>query len=274
MNILNQLKERVNFSTTDITIADYILSHKDEVVEMSIQQLAQKTYTSSTAVMRLCQRIGLSGYKQLKISLTREIDTTENDSDLLDPSFPFHPDSSTMEIANSLKKITDQSLNEARRMLNTADMNKAAEMLLNARYKALFGIGDAYLAGLAFQTRMMRLGIHFLATPVYGEQNHQADTLTRDDAALILSYSGSTNPTLTTTKNLKRNGVKIISITGNGSSPLARLSDVVLVIPAKEQKYHRIATFFSQACMDYFLNILYSRMYVLNYREFSQKTID
>lgn len=274
MNILNQLKERVNFSTTDITIADYILSHKDEVVEMSIQQLAQKTYTSSTAVMRLCQRIGLSGYKQLKISLTREIDTTENDSDLLDPNFPFHPDSSTMEIANSLKKITDQSLNEARRMLNTADMNKAAEMLMNARHKALFGIGDAYLAGLAFQTRMMRLGIHFLATPVYGEQNHQADTLTRDDAALILSYSGSTNTTLTTTKILKRNGVKIVSITGNGSSPLARLSDVVLVIPAKEQKYHRISTFFSQACMDYFLNILYSRMYVLNYREFSLKTID
>ena len=179
-----------------------------------------------------------------------------------------------MEIANSLKKITDQSLNEARRMLNITDLNKAADLLMNARHKALFGIGDAYLAGLAFQTRMMRLGIHFLATPVYGEQNHQADTLDSVDAALILSYSGSTTPTLTTAKILKRNGVKIVSITGNGSSPLARVSDVVLVIPAKEQKYHRISTFFSQACMDYFLNILYSRMYVLNYREFSQKNID
>lgn len=274
MNILHKLKEQINFTSTDKVIADYILSHKDEAVEMSIQKLAEATYTSTTAVMRLCERLKLSGYKQLKIELSREINDPATDDELLDPSFPFHPDSSTGEIANSLKKLIDQSLNEARKTLSVTDMNRAADILINANQRALFGIGDAYLAGLSFQTRMLRIGMHFLTTPVYGEQGHLAQAMTSSDAALILSYSGTTDQTLLSARRLKQNRVRIVSITGNADSPLARLSDVVLVIPAKEHKFHRIASFFSQACMDYYLNILYSRIYVQNYRNFQDKNID
>lgn len=274
MTIQNQLKEKVNFSSTDITIADYILSHKDEVSEMSIQKLAEETYTSTSAIMRLCSRLKLSGYRQFKVQLSKEITSLDSNSDLDDPSFPFHMDSSTAEIAASIKRITVQTLEEARKMLSSSDLNKAADIFMKASQKALFGIGDAYLAGLSFQTRMMRLGIHFLATPVYGEQYHQADTLSNKDAALLLSYSGTTTSTVQCARILRKNGVRIVSITGDGTSPLARLSDVVLVLPAKEKKFHRISSFFSQSCMDYYLNILYSRIYVLNYRNFTDRSID
>lgn len=271
MSLKNQLKEKVNFSDTDKTIADYILAHKDEILSMSIQKLAQETFTSTSAVIRLCERIHLSGYKELKVKLSQELQSSVPESELLDPNFPFHADSSTSEIASSLKKLTDQSLDEARRMLSVADLNKAADILAHAKQKALFGIGDAYLAGLSFQARMMRLGIYFLATPVYGEQIHQADTLAKEDAALLLSYSGKSTSTVYAAKILKKNGCKTVCITGDPTSPLAHLCDVVLLIPAKEKKFHRISSFFSQACMDYFLNILYSRIYVLNYREFQEK---
>lgn len=271
MTIHNQLKEQINFSDTDKTIANFILSHKDEVLTMSIQKLAQETYTSTSAVIRLCERIHLSGYKELKYRLSQQLQNPIPDSQLLDPNFPFHAESSTAEIASSLKKLTDQSLDEARKMLSVADLNKAADILIHARQRALFGIGDAYLAGLSFQARMMRIGIYFLATPVYGEQIHQADTLAIEDAALLLSYSGKSSSTVNAARILKKNGCKTVCITGDPASPLARLCDVVLLIPAKEKKFHRISSFFSQACMDYFLNILYSRIYVLNYREFQDK---
>ena len=51
----------------------------------------------------------------------------------------------------------------------------------------IFGVGDAYLAGLAFQARMMRAGFNqFLSSPVYGEQRHLAQTLQSGDCGILL----------------------------------------------------------------------------------------
>lgn len=74
----------------------------------------------------------------------------------------------------------------------------------NAKHVALFGVGDAYLAGLAFQASMTRTGTNYIVTPVYGEQGHLAKTLHPDDCALLLSYSGSTQSTIDNAKSLKK----------------------------------------------------------------------
>ena len=51
-------------------IADYILTHPDEITYMSITELAERTDTSEATVIRFAQRLGYSGYAALKIALT------------------------------------------------------------------------------------------------------------------------------------------------------------------------------------------------------------
>lgn len=36
-------------------------------MNLNIRQLANKTYTSTSAIVRLCQKLGLQGYKEFKI---------------------------------------------------------------------------------------------------------------------------------------------------------------------------------------------------------------
>jgi len=70
-------------------------------------------------------------------------------------------------------------------------------------------------------------------TPAYfvhpGEASHgDLGMVTRDDVFLALSYSGESEELLTIVPILKRQGAKLISLTGNPQSTLAREADVHL----------------------------------------------
>lgn len=266
MNIIRQLEEQVAFSANEKQLAVYILRHKDSIAGMSIQKLAAETYTSTSTVLRLCRRLNLSGYKELKIRLAQEANHPETDS-TVDPNLPFARTDSIGEIAAQMMKLTEQSLAQARGMLSVSDIRRACMILEKGRTRSVFGTGDAYLCGLMFQARMVRAGIQMTAEPVYGEQHHRSMILTPEDAALILSYSGTTSETLTVARELKKRKVPTVGITANADSPLVRLCTAVLFLPPKEQKHHRIGSFFSEASMTYVLNILYACIYVDLYEE-------
>lgn len=274
MKIEMMLDQQIEFTANEKVIAQYILSHKEDVLHMSIQTLAKNTYTSTSAVMRLCDDMGLSGFRDFKIQYAQELSSSFSEPEEIDPNFPFSANDSVSEIASSLRKLTAQTLNEAQKMLSPSDVKKACMLLHNANHVALFGIGDAYLAGLTFQARMMRSGTNYLATPVYGEQLHLAQTMHTGDVGIVLSYSGTTKSTLDCAKELKKNGVSTICITAAGDSMLAKVCNITLLLPAKEQKFHRIASFFSQTCMEYYLNIIYSYLYVMDYSKYHAKPID
>ena len=274
MKIEMLLQEQVGFTANEKAIANYILSHKDDVLQMSVQALAKETFTSTSAVMRLCSRMKLSGYRDLKFRLSEELLRPENEEQEIDPNFPFSKNDSVPEIARQILQPTIQTIRETQTMLSVKDMKRACYLLKQADNVALFGVGDAYLAGLAFQASMTRAGINYIGTPVYGEQGHLVRTLHPSDCALLLSYSGSTRSTIEYARQLRRQKVPTICITANARSELARICDIALFLPAKEEKGLRIAAFFSRASMEYYLNIMYSYLYVLDYDRHVHNTID
>lgn len=265
MTIEKLLQEQVGFTENEKVIANYILSHKDDVLQMSIQSLALKTYTSTSAIMRLCARLNLSGFKDFKFQFSQELMQPNADYADVDPNFPFTKNDGIPEISQQLKKLTIQTLQETQKILSIIDMKRACYIMKKAKNVAIFGVGDAYLAGLAFQASMTRAGTNYIVTPVYGEQGHLARTLTPSDCALLLSYSGSTESTVETARYLKKMKVPTICITADSESELAKICDIALFLPAKENKGHRIAAFFSRTSMEYYLNIMYSYLYVLDY---------
>lgn len=263
MNIQNTLQEQIGFTNNEKVIAEYILKHKDDVLQMSIQELAKRTYTSTSAIMRLCNRMQLSGFKEFKYEFSQDVLRDEDGDQLVDVNFPFKRNDSISKISQQLKKLTVQTIQETQKLVSVNDIKKVCYQMKESEHVAIFGVGDAYLAGLSFQASLTRAGINFLSTPVYGEQNALASTLRRKDCALVLSYSGASLPTLEVVKYLKKNNVPIVCITANAQSPLAKAGDIVLKLPAREDRAHRIAAFFSRTAMEYYLNIIYSYLYVL-----------
>nr|MCR4950488.1 SIS domain-containing protein [Solobacterium sp.] len=195
----------------------------------------------------------------------------------IDANIPFHKEDSIREIASRLEKLTAESMKEARALITSSseDFTKACNYLMKAENIVIFGVGDAYLAGLAFQARMMRAGFnHFLSSPVYGEQRHLAQTLTRNDCGILLSFSGVTESTVDCARILKKNHVPSIALTSIRQGELVDLAGVTLFLPDREKKFRRYANFSSHACMEYYLNVLYSYYFTRKYDDITKVNID
>src|SRR3990167_3476547 len=54
-------------------IADYVLERPEDVLKMSVTELSEATQASEGSVVNFCQRLGLSGFQQLKLSLAQAI---------------------------------------------------------------------------------------------------------------------------------------------------------------------------------------------------------
>ena len=61
------------FFEAEKKIADYILEHKSEIIDMTVAELALASGTSDATVSRFCRRCGFNGFHHLKITLAKEV---------------------------------------------------------------------------------------------------------------------------------------------------------------------------------------------------------
>ncbi|WP_077613048.1 MurR/RpiR family transcriptional regulator [Clostridium sp. Marseille-P2415] len=73
MPIISNLEKAKQFNSSERIISQYILKNKDLILEMSIQELALNTNSSTSTIVRLCRKIGLKGYKDFKIKFSAEL---------------------------------------------------------------------------------------------------------------------------------------------------------------------------------------------------------
>jgi len=110
-----------------------------------------------------------------------------------------------------------------------ADFQRACELLLTCSGRiVVIGMGKSgHIANKIAATLASTGSPAFFVHP--GEASHgDMGMITRSDAVLALSNSGSTQEILTLIPLLKRLHVPLVSMTGNPDSPLARAADVNL----------------------------------------------
>ncbi|HPP88211.1 MAG TPA: KpsF/GutQ family sugar-phosphate isomerase [bacterium] len=129
--------------------------------------------------------------------------------------------------SEALKKLVDRIDDE---------FVKAIELILNCKGRVVVtGVGKSGVIGRKITATLASTG-----TPSFfihaGEGGHgDLGMIVRDDIVLALSYSGETEEVSALLPALKRMGVKIITITGNRHSTLAKYSDVVLNIKVAKE---------------------------------------
>ena len=73
MNLIKELQEKKGFSDSERTIADYLLRQSRLLPSMTTRQLAKKTYTSSAAIVRFCQKLGFGGYTEFRVEFLAQM---------------------------------------------------------------------------------------------------------------------------------------------------------------------------------------------------------
>ncbi len=112
----------------------------------------------------------------------------------------------------------------------------ALELILACRGRVIVsGIGKSGHVGRKIAATLASTGTpsHFVhaAEAVHGDLG----MITQDDVLIALSYSGENDELLTIVPLIKRQGARLIAITGNPQSPLAREADAHLDASVKEE---------------------------------------
>ena len=267
MNVIEALRVKDGLSDTEASVADYILQHVDDVTRMNIGDLARSAHCSNSGVVRLCQKLGLQGFRELRVELARSIERTRTSALEVNPDRPFIEGYGTRDIASSIASLSKQAIDATYASVATADIRKAARLILGARHVAYYAAGDSLASTEVFTTLLLKIGV--ICTPGLIKEDYTAvgQFLDARDLALVVTYSGVTVKTLERVLGpMQARGVRTIIVTADDSVKKRMISaDCVITLPTGESRSERLATFYSQACVRYALNCIYAEAYAANY---------
>ncbi len=220
------------FFEAEKKIADCIKSRKEDVVDMTVAELAAASGTSDATVSRFCRRCGFKSFQNLKMALAREVledrqkaIQVSNDIDRTDKGQSLQNilANKVAELTETVNLMDEEALEQALRLLEQADLVQVA------------AVGNTAPTALDCAFKLNQLGIRAVSGTIWEGETARAFNLTDRDVLLAISNSGTSRRLQALAEGVKENGSKIIVVTNNRASPLALLSDVVLVTATREK---------------------------------------
>lgn len=208
-----------SLTLAEIDTLKYVDNNKEKVFELSIQELAKITFVSTATIMRLCKKLGFSGFAELKYHLKEEINLRKESQ--RDATFQDILDQNIDSIVNTIPLIDEQKVMEIIDLLKTS---------VNVHF---FGKG---LTSTVLEYGSKLLLSHARINTFYQDTHiaHiSADLMTSNDLLFVASLSGNTHQVVRMAQIAKSRGATIVAITGSSDNALSKFSDYCFNISSK-----------------------------------------
>lgn len=225
-----------NLSKSERVVAKYIVENPEQVVYLSVAALADNCGVSDPTVVRMCQKLGFSGYQSLKLAMAAAV---------VSPTQTVHE---AVTAEDDMQAVTEKVFQSAvyalqftKETLDFKAMEDAAKALIGARKIVIFGMGASGPIAADLHHKLLRLGMD---ATVYTDSHLQAiacSYLNEQDVVFTVSHSGSSRAVVDNAGIAKARGAKIITLTSSGKSPLSKLADISLTTMSSETKYRVVA---------------------------------
>lgn len=255
---------RGKFTKAEQKVADYLMQKPQEVLYMSITDLAEKCGVGDTTVFRFCKTLHMAGYQDFKMHLAQAM--TSGDSAQLTLSDEIRLTDSTSEVCRKLLSTHLSALNQTMEMLRPDDVHKAISLIESARIIHFFGMGSSAATAQEAKYKFNRVLPNVSFEPDAHMQSMTASLMGERDLAVAFSYSGATKGTIEVVKRARENHAKIICITRFAESPFAAYGDVVLLCGANEGPFQggALSAKISQL---FLVDVLYTEYFKHNYEQ-------
>lgn len=230
-----------NLNSNDKIVWQYIYQNKKKCSKLSIEELAKLCWVSRSTIMRFAQKIGLSGYSELKTYLKWE---TENIQERCE---------------DLVKTICNQNI-EAINYYQTLNYDGICQELDAASRIYLYGTGVTQ-DSVCKEFKRMLLSVGILPELISGEGEFKKSIplVKKNDIVFIVSKSGESDFIKEITFELKNRNIKFISLTGYGNSTLARMSTYNLFVNTDKLTINNTSTFTSMTFFFLILEILFAK---------------
>ncbi|MBR3565679.1 MAG: KpsF/GutQ family sugar-phosphate isomerase [Paludibacteraceae bacterium] len=138
-----------------------------------------------------------------------------------------------MTYSDQAKHIFDQEIAELTKLRNSinGDFDEVVEAIAHCKGKlVLMGIGKTGIIGHKIASSMASTGTQAIFVNAAEAVHGDLGMISKNDVVMLVSNSGSTQEILNVIAPLRKIGCKLIAMTGNKTSPLAKDSDLVLSV--------------------------------------------
>jgi DNA-binding MurR/RpiR family transcriptional regulator len=248
------------------TIGEFLLENRENLSDYSMEDIAKMTHTSKSTLVRFAKYFDYSGWKEFMYAFTHEVAQFDDSHLDVDINIPFEDSADTLEIIENIANVRIQTIKETSTLMSVSDINRAALILDQAETIVIYGRSPNSYFGELLKRNLNAINKKAFFADA-DESGLISNTLTQKDCALIISYSGNNSDSypMKNVKLLLKNQVPIISITSGGQNYLRDYSTIVLNISSREKLYSKIANFSTEESIQFILNILYAKVFSLNY---------
>ncbi|OJT44315.1 MurR/RpiR family transcriptional regulator, partial [Serratia plymuthica] len=188
---------------------------KNPVMYMTIRELAEAAGVSTTTVLRFCKKMGCEGYSEFRIRFKLYLEQAE--------VMPM--DFGTSEIISFFKSINNDEFNQ--------QIDQAVQHIAAAERIIFVGVstsGALGRYGARFFSNVGKFSTH-IDDPYYPINSD----MYKSAVAIMLSVSGETEEILRLASQFSLHHCKIVSITNNETSSLAKIADFNLSYHVPQQ---------------------------------------
>lgn len=263
INELNELKQMNKLTSTEQGIVNYILTYPEELEKISSRQLAELTYTSPATVVRICQKLGFSGYSEFKIKYLQEVNQTPR-MDQINRTNPITSEDSLHRIVNKVAALEITAIEQTKKGIDLDQLNRVSELLNQATCIDFYAFDNNLHLAKNACSHFLYAGKQAVIHDSSNAQFMQAFASVEGHVAIIISRTGG-NPMLYRIANvLRERKIPLLVLTESRHSSLAKISTEHLYL-YNVHRFTDMGTILFQTSVQYLFDLLFAILFSRNF---------
>ncbi|MEE1224211.1 MAG: MurR/RpiR family transcriptional regulator [Clostridia bacterium] len=227
-NIISKLKTNINFLTNvEKKIAALIIENPGEFITYSMHELVKKADVSQGSIINFSKKFVNGGFPELKLKIASDI--SKNGVEAFDIV-------NSTDSAKEVLRKNIQSCNMAFQFTDEANSEevllRVTEKILKAKKVEIYGVFRSAAVASDLYYQLLQLGIPASFVSDILTCSVSAQMLDKNSLVIAVSASGNTKDVVDAVRNAKENNAYVVALTSNINSPLAKMSDDVLIASA------------------------------------------
>ena len=265
MDIHRRIRESRTLTPAEQQLGQSVLALGERLQGLTIKELARAAAVSVPTVHRFCRKLGLTGFKELKVELARSSAAAE--AAPVDINFPFTAGEDAERVAAHLQALYDATLRDTRELLDPAELDRAADLLARARRIDIYTQSHNLFPAQMLCERLISVGREVTCHERDERQIRRALASGEGDVAVMISYSGLNPHLRRLIPLLAERRVPVIFV----GTPAAQRRNpglaVYLNVSDHEDLQDRITQFASHIAVQFVLDALFGCMFARTYDE-------
>lgn len=248
------------------TVAQFLLSEFKKLDSMSMQDVAEATYTSKATLVRVAKALGYTGWNDFIKAYLEEIKEKQKLYGDIDTNFPFKGLDSLHEVRESISHIYMESVYQTNSLCDDRQLEKAARIIDQSQRVGVVAVGANRSLSRIFAQKMIKIG-KVVDLCEQADMNYYITALTPKDCVIMISYSGVNlkRDPLSLIPLCKERNIPIIALTSQEQTILRQEADAALTIFSREHIFTKIASYSTEISILFLLDLLYSAYFWLHF---------